>query len=133
MEKINEIIRTNTDLNQVQKNVLLGFIARAAQSEAERRQDRELVEEFGRVKNKLFEVVLSTPDVKIYTVSGKDEWDIKYPYRIIFLDMDGNWSRCNQVCPNLDTAFLTYLQDKHLGANSQFADFASKMLEINLD
>lgn len=129
-DKINEIIRTNTDLNQMTKNVMLGFIARCAERDEQRQYDRQLINEVTR-ENKLDEVILSANDVKIYTVSGNDEWDIKYPYRSIYLNTkDNKWHACHTVSPTLDMAYLVYLQNKHLGANSQFVDFAIKMLEM---
>ena len=83
-EKLKELI-TNSDSNQVHKNIMIGFIDRATENDSLRREDRKLIEEVGSVKN-LDEVVLSNDDVKIYTVrpKEKDDWDTKYPYKSIF-------------------------------------------------
>ena len=127
-EKIKEFVN-NSELPQLQKNVINGFIDRAKDEQERKREDRQLIEQVANEK-KLSEVILSTDEVKIYTVSGKDEWDIKYPFRSIYLSKKGTWERTNTVSPNFDLAFLVYLQYKHLGLNSQFVDFAMKMLEI---
>lgn len=127
-DKIKELIN-NSEIPTIQKNSLNGFIDRAKEQQEEKRQDRELIEKVAYEK-KLSEVVLSTDEVKIYTVSGKDEWDIKYPFRSIYLSKKGTWERTNTVSPTFDLAFLVYLQHKYLGLNSQFTDFAMKMLEI---
>lgn len=131
LSKIKEAIN-NIDCNQLQKNVMNGFIDRAAEDHNQRIKDRTLIEQVANEK-KLSQIVLSNEDVIIYTVSGNDEWDVKYPYRSIFLNKKGDWERSNTVSPSFDTAFLVYLEKKHLGFNSQFVDFAAKMLEIKLD
>lgn len=127
-KKIKEFVN-NSELPQLQKNLMNGFIDRAKDEQERKREDRQLIEQVANEK-KLFEVVLSTDEVKIYTVSGKDELDIKYPFRSIYIGKKGAWERSNAVSPNLDLAYLVYLQYKHLGLNSQFVDFAMKMLEI---
>jgi hypothetical protein len=125
-EKIKELVN-NSELPQLQKNVMNSFIDRAKDEQERKREDRQLIEQVANEK-KLSEVILSTDEVKIYTVSGKDEWDIKYPFRSIYVGKKGTWERANTVSPNLDLAYLVYLQYKHLGLNSQFVDFAMKML-----
>ena len=127
-----KVIVDNADLPQHQKNVMNGFIDRAKDEQERKREDRQLIEQVANEK-KLLEVILSTDEVKIYTVSGKDEWDVKYPFRSIYLGKKGTWERSNTVSPNLDLAYLVYLQYKYLGLNSQFVDFAMKMLEIPND
>ena len=75
------------------------------------------------------EIVLSTDDVLIYKKRGKDEWDVKYPYRVL-LFKDGRWFRIAEVSESLDKAMLIYLGNKYLDANQRFSGFAVKMLEI---
>ena len=111
---------------------MYGFIDRAKYEQERKSEDRKLIEQVANEK-KLSEVILSTDEVKIYTVIGKSEWDILYPFRSIYLNKKGNWERINTVSPNFDLAFLTYLQYKYIGSNSQFVDFAMKMLEIPND
>lgn len=130
-EKIKEFVN-NSELPQLQKNVMNGFIDRAKEEQERQREDRQLIEQVANEK-KLSEVILSNDEVKIYTVSGKDEWDIKYPFRSIYVGKKGTWERCSTVSPTLDLAYLVYLSHKHLGLNSQFVDFAMKMLEIPND
>ncbi len=121
----------NTELLQLQKNVLIGLIKQAEERQEKLRADRELIAKIANEK-KLSEILLSNDEVKIYSVYGKDEWDVKYPVRSIFLNKKGVWERSGTVSPNFDVAFLIYLENKHLGANSKFVDFALKMLEIKL-
>lgn len=130
-DKIKELVN-GSDLPEIQKNILNGFVDRAKDEDERKQEDRQLIEQVTR-ENKLSEVILSTDEVKIFTVSGKDEWDTKYPYRSIYLSKKGTWERTNTVSPTLDTAFLVYLEHKHLDANSRFVDFALKMLEIKID
>lgn len=131
IEKIKEFVN-NSELPQLQKNVMNGFVDRAKEEQERRSNDRQLIEQVAN-ENKLSKVILSTDEVKIYTVSGKDEWDIKYPFRSIYLNKDGKWKRVNTVSPTLETAFLNYLEYKNLGENNRFADFAIKMLGITVD
>jgi hypothetical protein len=126
--KIKEFVN-NSELSQLQKNAMNAFIDRAKDEQKRKREDRQLVEKVANEK-KLSEVILSTDEVKIYTVTGKDGWDVKYPFRSIYLKKNGTWERTNIVSPSFDIAFLIYLQFKHLGYNSQFVNFAMKMLEI---
>lgn len=130
-DKLKELI-DNSDLVQMQKNILNGFVMRSAVNEEQRLADRNLIETVANEK-KLSEVVFSNGLVKIYTVSGKDEWSIKYPYRIIFVNDKGVWERNNNVSQTIEIAFLVYLGGKYLGNNSQFVGFAVKMLEIKLE
>jgi len=130
-EKIKELILNSTE-NQIQKNFMVGFISRAEEAQRIKNEDRQLIEQVAN-ENNLSEVILSTDEVKIYTVRGKEEWDIKYPFRCIYLHESNTWKRATTVSPSLELAFLVYLEKKHLGDNSQFVDFAMKMLEINND
>ncbi len=127
-EKIKEFVN-NSELPQLQKNVMNGFIDKAKEEQERKREDRRLIEQVANEK-KISEVVLSTDEVKIYTVSGKDESDVKYSFRSIYLSKKGTWEKVITVSPTLDLAYLVYLQYKQLGLNSQFVDFAIKMLEI---
>lgn len=130
-DKIKELVN-DSDLVTFQKNRMIGFINKAETDELKKQEDRNLIEQISR-EQKLSQIILSTDEVKIYTVFGKDEWDIKYPFRSIYVDKKGIWRRCNTVSPTLDTAYLTYLQYKYLALNSQFVDFAIKMLEIKIE
>lgn len=128
MSKLEDLIN-GSDMSPIQKNISLGFISRAKESEDNRRTDREIIEKLTR---KVKDVVLSTEEVKIYTVYGDSEWDIKYPFRSIYFK-DEKWQRVNTVSPTLGVAFLNYLEYKHLDANSRFTDFALKMLGIKIE
>jgi len=122
----------SSDYSQTQKNIMKGFVLRAEDKESNSSSDRELIQKIS-INEKVSEVLLSNDDVKIYTIQGRDDFDIKYPYRIIFINSDGNWERCITASPNLDVVFLVYLQVKHLGHNSQFSDFSMKMLGIKIE
>lgn len=132
IQKLEELIE-NSDFNRISKNILIGFIDRANQEQKQRAEDRKLIEAISGVKN-LSDVIFSNEDVKIYTVSqnSKDTWDKIYPFRSIFKNDKGDWQRTNTVSPTLDVAYLVYLQNKQLGINSQFVDFAVKMLDIKM-
>lgn len=130
-DKLKEFVNSS-ELPQFQKNAMNGFIDRAKERQEQNREDGQLIEQVAHEKN-LSEVIFSNDEVKIYRVSGNNEWDIKYPYRSIYVGSRGAWERSNTVSPNLDLAFLVYLQHKYLGYNSQFVDFAIKMLGIELE
>lgn len=122
-----------SDVNQTQKLLAKGFVKGAQEIRDKSREDVNLIRSLS--ENKIVEdVVLSTDEVKIYKIlskKGDDQWDIKYPYRAIYFSQKSNkWYRIANISPSFDVAFLYYLQYKYLDANSQFADFASKMLEI---
>jgi len=117
-----------SNLSPMQKLSNKGFIERAALYEVERKQAREFVESIASINN-LQEILLDTKDYVIYTVRGKD-WDSKYPFRYIYKNGEDKWYPSSKVCATLETAILSCLGEKHLGSNSQFMDFASKMLEI---
>lgn len=127
-----ELIDSDEELKGLQKNIIRGFVLRSTEDEKKRREDRDLIEQVAYVKN-LAQVIVSTDEVKIYTIHGKDKWDIEYPYRSIFLNSEGKWERVNIVSPSLDLAFLCYIGQKQLGGNSQFVDFAMKMLGIKYE
>ena len=130
-EKLNSLVE-NSDLNRLQKTVTLGFIHRSLEKDDKESKDRELIREVGKCKN-LSEVILSTDEVKIYSVSHNgDEWDSKYPFRCIY-KKDDKWLRIPVVSPTFEVAFLNYMETKHIGGNSDFTSFACKMLDIDLN
>ena len=129
-EKLKELIEVSA-FPIIQKNLLKGFISRANEKEDALNKDRFLVEQTAN-EQKLLHIILSTDEVKIYTVYGQGEWEQKYPFRSIYFK-EGKWQRSHTVSPSLDTAFLVYLEKKHLGDNSKFTDFALKMLEIKIE
>ena|SRR5690349_1695956 len=130
--KLEELI-DNSDLNQLQKDITRGFISRAKEYEYNYSKDRELIEKI--YSNKIyFTIVISTEEVKIFQLlNPKDKWDIKYPFRSIYLDKDNNWRRVVKVSPSVDAAYLCYLENKYLNSGSGFADFALKMLEMRYE
>lgn len=127
-EKIIELVNSST-LNVMQKIWAKRLIVKAIDTEEKEQKDKELIKEISREKNN-FEVLLSTDEVKIYKIEGAKDWDLKYPYRSIYLDEQGNWRRTATVSPNLDYALLTYLQYSKLGEDNEFVTFAAKMLEM---
>jgi hypothetical protein len=127
-DKIKELV-SNSEFSQTQKIGMIGFVERAAEYEIRKGEDRKLIREIF-LQDNLSEVVFSTDEVKIYKVIGKGEWEIKYPFRSIYVNKKGEWERISIVSPTLDMAYLVYLQHKHIGLNSQFAEFATKMLGI---
>lgn len=132
INRIKEIIKSS-DSPELQKNVMIGFVERAKLDLDKIRKDRKLIEQVAK-ENNISEIILSTDDVKIYTVSGNfDEWRIKYPYRTIYLNENGAWRSIHTVAQTFDEAYLIYLEHKYLGLNSQFSFFAAKMLGIAKD
>lgn len=132
-EKLKELI-TNSDSNQLQKNIMIGFIDRANELESLRREDRKLIELIASEKY-IDEVVISNEDVRIYKIKNNDKesWGYKYPYRSIVKDKNGIWRRSVTASPTLDLAYLVYLENKYLGLNSKFHEFAIKMLDIKIE
>ena len=130
-DKLSELVN-NSELSQLQKNLMLGFIANAMEAKNKNSIDRKLIEEKAGINN-ISEVLLSNDDVKIYKVTGKEEWEVKYPYRSIYCDKKGVWRSTNMVSPSFDVAFIVYLEAKYLDSNSKFSDFALKMLEIKIE
>lgn len=130
-DKLKELVG-NSELNLREKMLLNAFIDRATDGNQKRSQDRKLIEQVANEKN-LSEVIISTDDVKIYKISGIDEFDIKYPYRLIYLNKEGIWKRAQTVSPDLDVSLLVYLEYKYLGFNGRFAEFAIKMLGMTIE
>ena len=127
-DKIIALIESS-DMMPTRKLIAKSKIEQITELEQKRKEDRDLIEKIADEK-KISEIVFSNTDVKIYTVFSNREWDIKNPYRIIYKNEGGAWRKCNTILPSLDLAYLTYLEHKHIGLNSQFAKFAAKMLEI---
>ena len=131
MKNVIDLIE-NSDLNRIQKLTAKGFIERNLEREKLNKEDRTLIEQVANQK-KISEVLYSTDEVKIYSVYGKGDWEVKYPIRSIFVDSKGKWRKNSTVAPTFEVAYLLYLQVKHLGDNSDFTEFALKMLEIKLE
>lgn len=132
IDKLQELIN-DSDMNQMQKNISLGFISRAEERENKRAEARDLIEKVYS-KCTVEDIPVITDEVIIFKIVGKkeDEWDTRYPYRSIYFK-DGKWNRVHVISPSLDVAFLVYLGEKYQGSNSQFSDFALKMLEIKIE
>jgi hypothetical protein len=130
---LNLIEKSDLTLTENQRSLAKGFVEGAQEIRDKHREDINLIRSLS--ENKIIEeIVLSTDEVKIYKIlskKGDDQWDIKYPYRAIYFSQKSNkWYRIANISPSSDVAFLYYLQYKYLDANSQFAEFASKMLNI---
>lgn len=132
-QKLKDLVETS-DMVQFQKNMTIGLLSRIEEQETKKIEDRLLIEKVANEK-KTFKILYSSDEVKIYSIlHGKDDWDVKYPVRSIFLNSKkGIWERVCTVSPSFDTAFLNYLENKYLGSNSRFTDFALKMLEIKIE
>lgn len=123
----------NSDNNQMQKNIMIGFINRAKEALDKKAADKTFIQELEGKYGKVNDVVISTEEVKIYTLQPEgadDDWSRKYPFRIIYTNKEGKWSRCSTVSATLDSAMLNYLAHRHLGPNSQFAELSGKMLGL---
>lgn len=129
-DKIIDLI-IKSDLSPITKSMAKGFVERSVDQVNEKNKIRKIIEgESEDSRTYISDIVYYSDEVIIYTASGNSDWDKKYPFRSIFLNKKGEWEKTNVVSYNFETAFLVYLQYKHLGANSQFVDFARKMLEI---
>lgn len=128
-EVLNELVDATT-LVPIQKSMIKGFISRSQDREDIDKELIKLLHTLG--ASNATGIVLSSPTIVIYVVQGKDEWDIKYPYRVCYRKdiLHDKWNLANTVSPTLDLAMLVALQVKYLGYNSQFTEFATKMLEI---
>lgn len=127
-----EDLLAKSELNTLQKNLLSRFIARAKHEQNKKNEYLQLVEQVAN-ERRVSEILYSNDEVIIYSINGKDEWDIKYPIRGIFINENKVWKRIHNVSPSFDLAYLNYLEKKHLGDNSQFTDFAIKMLGIKIE
>lgn len=127
-EKINELIESS-DNSEIHKSIMKGVVMREENRQESHRDDMNLIEKFAG-SARVSEILLSNEDVKIFKVYGRDEWDIKYPYRSIFRVGEDNWRLIHTVASSFDIAFLYYLENRHLGSNSNFTQFATKMLNI---
>jgi len=128
--KIKDLIE-KSELNQMQKNIAKGFIDRATAFEEENKQTVDLIKSLEYKLHSIKKVCIKTENYIIYqlTPNEKDEWSIKYPFRSIIKSKD-NWFKTSMVSHNIDVAVLVALQELYLGANSDFADFSMKILEI---
>lgn len=130
IDKINQLIE-ESDMIQMHKNISKGFIFRAKENEDKRSEVRDLI---NTVYNKctLEDIPIMTKELIVFKVLGRkdDKWDTEYPYRAIFFK-DNKWNRIHTVCTSVDEVLLVYLGEKYLGGNSQFTNFAMKMLEMD--
>lgn len=131
MKKLIELIK-NSDLPRIQKLATKGFVERNQEREDKEREERKLIKLISDNDN-VSEILYSTDEVKIYSIHGKGEWDIKYPIRSIYRNEKGDWRRTVEASSDFDTAFLGYLQKKYLGSNTDFVYFACKMLGIKTE
>jgi hypothetical protein len=131
-EKLKEILEEST-LGKLQKNVVLGTLKRAFEEQGQRLFDIGFIRTISKQEN-ISEIVFSDEGIKIYKVraranASEENWDVKYPYRFIYLK-DGKWEGGQLASPTFETCFLNFLSEKYQGNNSQFAQFAVKMLEM---
>jgi hypothetical protein len=78
-------------------------------------------------------VFFSNNEVKIYTVLNRRHSSpnlVRYPYRRIVLNREGVWEKTGIRRFSFEHAYIAYLQHKYLGRDSQFVEFAIRMLDI---
>lgn len=133
VEKLNELV-DKSEFAPIEKMQAGRFLHQSDNLLKLDRDQRDLVENVAGVTIKIDSIIYSGEDVIIYKVIPKDSehWDTKYPYRYIILKNE-KWSRGTNVTPDFNSCFLYYLEEKHLGLNSQFAQFAMKMLGVTYD
>lgn len=144
MEKTENILKLIADSGYSghDKNQMASFVKTASTNEKQHINDLNIIDYTcddiydGCLKIK--KIVLSTDDVKIYKIVAKENgfdddsnhFHNSNPFRLIYKKSEGNWVGCGTVASSLDEALLVYLQYKHLGENSQFSEFASRMLYL---
>jgi len=80
-------------------------------------------------RRKVEEIIIKCDEFIIFSIRDKNEFDKEYPYRVVY-KKSNKWVNSSFVSESVDIALLTYLSQKYLGGNSQFALFASRMLGI---
>lgn len=120
-----------SSLIQFRKNKWIKFLQDAAAKYEQHQENIKLIEGLDKYET-VKEIILSKEDVIIYTVVEKadDDWNIKNPFRCVYINSYGTWTRCDRVCDSFDSMYMHYLQYKHVGANSDFAYLVMKMLDI---
>lgn len=130
IEILKELVEA-TNLANIRKGMIQGFIERSEEAELERRTTKELIEKTMFSKKHTFDVLVSTDSIIVYKiVNGQDEWDIKYPYRSLYKDSKDRWVQCHVVSFSLETALLVALEHKFEAR--EFSHFAIKMLDIEV-
>jgi len=127
IEKLKELIE-NSNLSKIERIKMLAFITKAAK---EQEAETEITTIIGYVsEEKVESVLLKTEDFIIYSKRNDRAFENEYPIRSIYNDGLGVWRRNPCVNDNFDKAMLKCLEMKYLGYNSQFTEFACKMLGI---
>jgi len=127
IEKLKELIE-NSNLSKIERIQMVAFITKAAKEQEAETETTTLI---GYVsEEKVDSVLLKTADFIIYSKRNDRAFENEYPIRSIYKDALGVWRRNSSVNNNFDRAMLKCLEMKHLGYNSQFTEFASKMLGI---
>lgn len=75
---------SKSELTNIQKISINRFMDLSEENAIKKDEDKKLIKEIAN-ENNIYEVILSTEEVKIYTVNGKSEWDIKYPLEVFIL------------------------------------------------
>ncbi len=127
-----EQLINNSELTQLQKSMLIGSIKRNNAINDKMQDDITLIKNVSS-NVRINKVILSTDEVKIYTVysvdSDSNDWDVKYPFRMITCK-NQHWNRHAVCSPSLDLIYLSYLQYKYLNDEPGFVKFVSKMLDM---
>jgi hypothetical protein len=127
IEKLKQLIE-NSNLSKIERIKMTAFITKAA---IEQESETETINLIGYVSEEKADcVLLKTEDFIIYSKRNDRSLENEYPIRSIYKDALGVWRRNPNVSDNFDKAMLKCLEMKHLGYNSQFAEFACKMLGV---
>lgn len=120
-----------SSLIQFRKNKWIKFLQDAAAKHEQQQENIKLIEGLDKYET-VKEIMLVNEDVIIYTVVEKkdDDWNIRNPFRCIYITSYGTWTRCDTACNSFDSMYMHYLQYMHVGANSDFAYLVMKMLDI---
>lgn len=124
---------SDDQLDQRQKNQLQQIIEESQKRSEEENKLLEILDkiEYHAFNLKIKEILFHNDEVIFYSVTSRNSHDQQYPYRFIY-KKDDKWLRSIHISNNFENLFLQFLETKYLGLNSQFTQFAIKMLKADI-
>jgi hypothetical protein len=127
IEKLKELIE-NSNLSEIEKSQMVEFVTKSDVEEKIKTKDKFLIETT--TEHDVDNILFACDYFIIYTKRNDSFFEDGYPVRSIYRDNRGFWSKSISINNNFDRAMLKCLEMKHLGYNSEFTEFACKMLGI---
>jgi len=127
IDKVQDALAQDENFNPFERAMAIGSMKRDEETANAFHASAEIIKPFIGRRVGIEDIIVDLEDVKIFKVANKSYEENPYSF---IIKVNDEWRGGNQYGVTFDEVLLLYLQVKHIGYNSDFANFAKKMLEF---